>query len=415
MRVLSRYIIRSITVPTLLALLLVGFLGVANEVRERVDQFRELPLSQISAGDATRIALLFLPAMVSFVVPITFMMGILMAFSRLAHQNEITAMKAAGVPLKRVLLPVLVLGAVLSGLMFVVQDRLQPWAVRQLSYILYSDLPLRATLDVLPTGVMHNYEDWRVYIGERDVDGALKDIRILETAANGPMAFYAASARVVKEGSVSNLVMSDVEMIPSGQALASQTELTIQIPSLKPKRAPQARKGYTLRDLVDYERLIQLTQDLQREGLLTDASMQALRDSQGRMAATGFPASILSHYPDVLPIKPEWVEKIDQYRGDQARADLARTRWDIAERTALPFACFAVCLAAAPLAVRSRGAGKSYAFLVGLVVLGVYFVLMQAMQPQGVHSLSTMFLKAWTPNAVLMAAGVFFLGRVDRI
>lgn len=415
MKILTRYIVRQIAVPTLLALVLVGFLGVASEVRSRVADFRGLPFSEITLGDAVRLTLLFLPAMVSFVVPITFMMGILMAFSRLAHQNEITAMKAAGIPLKRLLVPVLVLGALLSIAMFEVQDRLQPWALRQINEIIYSDLPLRATLDVLPAGVMHNYEDWRVYIGHRDAGGTLHDIRILEAAGEGPVAFYAASAHVIRQGGQSRLVMHDVLMIPSGQALVTLDSHSIAIPPLKPRRVAQVRKTFTLRDLLDYETLVTLTQDLQGAGLLTDVSLKALGDAGGVMAATGFPPEITERYPSTIRVKPEWIEKVDQYRGVQAALDLAKTRWDIAERTAIPFSCFAVCLAAAPLAVRNRGGGRSYAFVVGLVVLGAYFLLFQAMQPTGLHSLPTMLIKAWTPNLVLMAAGLYFLWQVDRV
>jgi hypothetical protein len=209
--------------------------------------------------------------------------------------------------------------------------------------------------------------------------------------------------------------MRDVLMIPSGQALVSLKTHSITIPALTPKRATQVRKTYTMRDLLDYETLIQLTQDLQREGLLTDISLKALGDAGGVMAQTGFPPRIVERYPERITIKPEWLEKVDQYRGAQAAADLARTRWDIAERTAMPFSCFAVCLAAAPLAVRNRGGGRSYAFLIGLVVLGVYFLLLQALQPSGLHGLDTMLLKAWTPNVVLVAGGLFFLWRVDRV
>src|SRR5690606_15015918 len=127
----------------------------------------------------------------------------------------------------------------------------------QINYIIYSDLPLRATIDVLPTGVMHNYQDWRVYIGSREPDGTLKDIRILEAAGDGPVAFYAGSARVVKEAQQSKLVMHDVLMIPTGQALVTLKTHSITIPALKPKRATQVRKTYTMRDLIDYETLIQ--------------------------------------------------------------------------------------------------------------------------------------------------------------
>jgi hypothetical protein len=51
----------------------------------------------------------------------------------------------------------------------VLQDRVQPAAWKRVNALLYEELPQRATLEVLPTGVMHEFGGLRVYIGGRDL------------------------------------------------------------------------------------------------------------------------------------------------------------------------------------------------------------------------------------------------------
>jgi lipopolysaccharide export system permease protein len=70
--------------------------------------------------------LLSLPFMVAMTLPMAVLVSVLYAFSRLASENEITAMRANGISLRRVLMPVMGFGAFLTLVMIVFNDQLLP-------------------------------------------------------------------------------------------------------------------------------------------------------------------------------------------------------------------------------------------------------------------------------------------------
>ena len=68
------------------------------------------------------------PEFLAAVLPVASLTTALLALGLLARTNEVTAMKASGVSLYRMVVPVLVLGAAVSGAAFLVQERLAPAA-----------------------------------------------------------------------------------------------------------------------------------------------------------------------------------------------------------------------------------------------------------------------------------------------
>ena len=368
MGIINRYVLRLIAVPTLLALVAVAFVGIAGDIQWRI---RDLPVAQLMLVDVLRLGLYLLPAIVSYVVPATYLMGILLAFGRLSQDGEIVAMKAAGIPLKRVVIPVIVLGALLSGLCLVVQDRIQPWAIGKAYKLLFADLPLRVTLDVLPTGVMQDFAGWRVYIGNRDSrTGALQDIVILQPQeGRRATAYYADSAVLAKENGQSILEMRNVDIVPVGEDGRMTRMRTASAQLVVPKvedRMPKTSRG-----------------DLTLAGLFAN--------------------------------EREFRERMAEDRSEPSRLELQKLRREISDRLSLPFACLAVTLVAAPLGARSKRSGKSYAFAVGFSVILTYYVLQLLMAPRQLCPLEIGVLRAWAPNLILCIAGMGFLWEVDRV
>jgi len=365
---INRYILRQIAVPAILALTAIAVVGVASEIRERSDA---LPIAVLTLGDVTRLALLFLPMLASYMVPITFMLGILLAFGRLAQNNEIVAMKTAGIPLKRIILPVILAGFALSGVSFLVQDRIQPWAVGKVYDLLYSELPLRLTLDVLPTGVVNDYAGWRVYIGSRDrATRKYENIIILKPEEGGrASAYYADSAQFLREDGKSVLAMNNVHLIPPGESgyvpRLKTDSMRLVLPEIIPKKRPMTQIDQTLRQLLEREKAL----------------------------------------------KAEVAQNPTELRKD----DLRKLRREIAERLAMPFACLAVTLAAAPIGARANRSGRSYAFAMGGLLIVGFYVLQTAAMPKSLVPLSMDMLRAWLPNLVLGGVGAILLWRVDRV
>jgi lipopolysaccharide export system permease protein len=368
MGIINRYILRQIAVPAMLAVSAIAVVGVSNEIQERV---KKLPIAQMTLGDMTRLALYLLPTLIAFMVPITYMLGILLAFGRLSENNEIVAMKAAGIPLRRTILPVVFMGAILSGACLCIQDSVQPWAFRKVMDMMYSELPLRITLDALPTGVMQDYAGWGVYIGKKDIKaGALENIVILKPEeGGGASSYYADSARLISEGDHTKLSMENLRLIPPGESgyvtMLSAPSAWLGIPKIKTERPPFSRRECSIRELMEEERTLS-----------------------------------------------------DDYKSTQsesARSELVDFRTEIATRLSMPFACLAVTLAAAPLGARARRAGKPYTFAVGFVIILTYYVLTLAAEQKSLLPLGTSIILSWIPNLVVGIAGIVMIWRVDRV
>lgn len=361
MAILNRYILREVAWPTGLALLVVSFIGVASEIRENAEF---IPFAYVTATDLLLVAFYFLPTLLSLIVPVAYMMGILLAFGQFAQHSEVVAMKAAGIPLKRVLLPVLAGGAVLAVGAFLLQDRAQPWALARANNLIFVDMPLRATLDTLRPGVMHSFGDWRVFIGSKDpATHTLHNVDILVEFDGEPMTFSAESAQVVGRKILLKNVYT-TQQGPKGELILNVwSENEVNLPEIALQRPPGRLRLRTI------------------DQLWAD---QARLEKQGDLAGT-------------------------------KRKDLREMRLEIGKRLSYPLACLAVALVAAPLAARAPRGGRSYSFAVGFGIVLVFYVLLFATEPRSPKPLIEMLLRSLLPNIVLIAAGLGLLWRVDRV
>ncbi len=347
----------------MVALVVVSFLGVASGIRGRAS---EMPLDLIEFGDISRLALFLLPSLIYYVVPITFLLGIMMTFGRLAEQGEITAMKAAGIPLKRVIAPVIVGGTLLSVACFLVQDRVQPWAMTKFFDIIGSELPKRMTMDALPAGVMHEVGGWRVYFGSKDSETlTLNDIVLIQEDEEGvTTTYHADSARYVKDEKGHRIVLGKGGFVSeSGRGEFARITKPVEPPGTKKVRG--ARRMLSLAGLVESER--ELTAAYEETGTKS------------------------------------------------AKDALEKERREIGERIGFPLAAFAVAFVAAPLGVRARRSGRSYTFAMGFGIILAYYVLMVLTESSSLKSVSTNIVNASIPNMVLFVAGLYLIWRVDRI
>ncbi len=378
MTLLTRYTLRQIWIPALMAAVVISFVVLLGTIGEEVQNLLEkLPVAQLTVLDISRISLYSLPSLAGLIVPVTFLLGIMMAFGRMAQTSELTAAKAAGIPLRRLVLPIVAAGAAVSAASFFLLDQGQPWAFQRLSHLIGSEMPLRVTLDAVPTGVMHEYGEWRVYIGSRDADKTLHNVIVLQERGQNIHAHYAKSARVINENGVGRLEMKDVWPIQENQMTVNVESSRITLPRLQTFEREGQRQGWTLSRL------------LHEEGVLRETAKEG--------------------------------NKV-------IKVELAKVRGEIGDRLAFPLMCLAVSVVAAPIGARARRSGRSYTFSSGLIIVVAYFVLRAMlngslgtvaeaaiMKGGSLPSLNTVILLSQVPNLALIGVGLLFLWRVDRV
>jgi lipopolysaccharide export system permease protein len=123
MRLLSRYLLRQLAAPFMFALVALTSLMLLSQIAKKFGSLvgKGLPWTVIA-----EVFGLSVPFIVAMTLPMAVLVAVLYAFSHLAADNEITAMRASGVSVYQVLAPVLLWGAAMSIFNFVFVDQVLP-------------------------------------------------------------------------------------------------------------------------------------------------------------------------------------------------------------------------------------------------------------------------------------------------
>jgi lipopolysaccharide export LptBFGC system permease protein LptF len=253
---------------------------------------------------------------------------------------------------------------------FAAQNLAKPWAFTRLMRLVSHDLPLRITIDMLPTGIMHEYGDWRVYIGSRDDGGVLHDIVVLQPHEDGQAtAFYADEAQLSSGEKGMTLTMRNGHFImPDKNGMAPRSvfpELQINVPGIEAFDPPNDFKGMTLSKVFSEETRLE--------------------------------------------------EEVERTHAEPVIQALYGMRDELGQRFAFPLMSLCIALAAAPLAGRTRRGGRSFLFASSLGLLMLYFILRSVAQSPELLPLPLMMLIAQVPNIIMIFLGLALMWKVDRV
>ena len=129
MKILHRYVLKEHVGPLLFALSALTSLLLLNYIAK---QFGNLVGKGLGASVIGEFFVLSIPFTIAMTLPMAVLVSVLYAFSRLAAENEITAMKASGVGMPSVMVPVLLAAASVSAFMIFFNDQVLPRANHRL-------------------------------------------------------------------------------------------------------------------------------------------------------------------------------------------------------------------------------------------------------------------------------------------
>ena len=123
MSLLTRYLLRQLAAPFAFALVaLTGFM-LLNQVAKK---FGQLVGKGLEWSVIAEVFVLSIPFIVAMTLPMAVLVAVLYAVSHLAADNEITAMRASGISIWRILRPMLVWGAAMALVNFLFVDQVLP-------------------------------------------------------------------------------------------------------------------------------------------------------------------------------------------------------------------------------------------------------------------------------------------------
>lgn len=130
MKILTKYTLKEHVAPLVFALSALTSLLLLNYVAK---QFGQLVGKGLDWKVIAEFLLLSVPFTVAMTLPMAVLVATLHAFSRMASENEITAFKASGISMQRLMVPVIIAASVLTLTMVWFNDRVLPAANHRLT------------------------------------------------------------------------------------------------------------------------------------------------------------------------------------------------------------------------------------------------------------------------------------------
>ncbi|HSD27979.1 MAG TPA: LptF/LptG family permease, partial [Vicinamibacteria bacterium] len=101
-RLIDSYIVREMVAPTAIGLLVFTFVLLIDQIPRLL---AVLVARSADFGTILRVFLNLLPSILAVTIPMAFLLGVLLAFGRMASDSEIVALRAVGVSPFRLLAP----------------------------------------------------------------------------------------------------------------------------------------------------------------------------------------------------------------------------------------------------------------------------------------------------------------------
>ncbi|MBU0759593.1 MAG: LptF/LptG family permease [Candidatus Omnitrophica bacterium] len=182
MKILKSYILKEITVAFLFSLLIFTFALVAGNLIKLADLVINKGVDIIEVG---KLFLYLIPFLLSYTIPMSVLSAMLLVFGRLSSDNEIVAMRANGVNLYRLTVPLIIGGLLLSLFSIILNDRILPeshFASRKT----VKNIGVKNPAAYLEAGTfIKSFRNYIIFIHEIDKNN-LKGVRIYQLQEDRP-------------------------------------------------------------------------------------------------------------------------------------------------------------------------------------------------------------------------------------
>jgi lipopolysaccharide export system permease protein len=310
-----------------------------------------------------------LPFSLIFTIPWGLLTAILLVFGRLSADNELIALRANGVSIARICIPLAGVALACFALCLWLNVSVAPAAQEKLRSTIY-DMATRNPMALFDSDqVIDQFPGRKIYVGR-------------------------------KEGNkLENVIVFEM----NGEAL--------------PIRVTYARTGRLEADLEHQRILMHLYEArYQQRDEKDPLDLRKMRDGIN-MAEGTLPISLEELYekekkrPSRSALSIE--QLLDQLQSESSR-ERSASRTEINKRFSFPFSCLAFALIGVPLGVTAHRRETSIGFAVGLIVAVSYFLFVILGDTLRSNPKLHPELLVWFPNLLFLVLGVFMFRRLAR-
>lgn len=359
MKILDRYMIQALGGPFLFGLAAFTLLFVAGQLLNIARLVSEQHASLLAAG---KYFVYSLPATLVVTFPMSMLLAVLLAMSRLSGDSEVTALRAGGISLYRIAAPLVGVGLVASFVALLFQELIVPTASSRADAILQNEI--------------------------QSSSGVLSNQLVSTVLPNGDLQLTLAQGFNTKTDELQNTTVEVLRgSVPVSLLVAPRG--TYRNDSWRFSDATE----FVLMPCCDHILLPQLSIDigadpsqlLEQRKQPEDMSRAELR----RLLNSGVKTT------------------------DKARYARLLVTYD--SKLARPFASLVFALLAIPLALRPQRSSSGAGFGISIAIVFAFYVTTTICLAVGQSFPGTSLVMAWLPNITFSIAGVYLLRRAAAV
>jgi len=312
----------------------------------------------------SKLFLFMIPFLLTYTLPIASLAAVLLALGRLSSDNEIVAIRANGVNLFTLILPLLIIGTILSMILVIFNDRVIPY-VHFASRKTLIEVGIKNPTAALEPGVFINsFQNYVLFI-YRIEDNKLINIRIYEP----------------REGKPTRTIVAK-----SGEFIALPEKNTIKLKLMDgstDEPDPEKPENFYKLNFKTYFMNLNLAQAQDKDKIgkkPKDMTIQELKNEVQKVKKSGI---------DPMPLITEINEKIS-----------------------LAFSCLVFILFGAPLAIITRRREKSINFGIAFLVVGSYYLILIGAEALSLRGIINPAIGMWLPNIIFGTIGGILTYRI---
>jgi len=356
MRIIHRYIIKEFLTAFFLAFFIMTLvMALGNIVR-----FVELIITK---GVPTVIIIQLLaytiPYLLPYIIPISIMAGLLLSLGRLSSDNEIIAIRASGMHMKKIILPFIVLGIIFSLFSVIINYQIIPHAhfkVREIMYKIGKENPTAS----LEAGTFNSFGKFIIFVYH--IDGnKFRHIRIYEPQEEGKPP----RTIIAKRGEFISL--PDENILKLKLIDGTFDEINPSNPNTY----------YKVNFHVNYKTI--------------------MFNGGGNTKKIGKKSKDMTYR--------ELKDRIKELRKQQINDDPVST--ELHSKLALSFSSLVFFLLGAPLGVITRRREKSANITLAIIIVGIYFILSLAVKGLCIEGNLAPSSGTWIPNIIFAIIAIF--------
>jgi LPS export ABC transporter permease LptG/LPS export ABC transporter permease LptF len=363
MSILDRYVLRQLTWPFGLGLLVFTFLLVVPELMRYAEQYIAKGVSLVVVA---QLILTLLPYSLALTIPMSLLLALLVAFGRLSADREFVALQACGVSLFRLLRPVALVSVTSCLATAYVYMVLIPVGNQTFREITFNILASSAEHEVKPRVFFDGFPNVVVYAREVPANGGWDGVFIADNRGG--------------EG-------SSIYLAQHGRAVINREARTVEMVLQDwTRHTTDASTGYAV---------------------FTGERLVLSLSPEGMFPSGGVPKGVREMSVPELTARIAELEALGASPHNEV--------FEFHKRFSIPAACLVFGLIGLALGATNRRDGKLASFVLGVAVIFSYYLLLFFGQSLVKGHRIQPWLAAWLANIVLGTVGLAIFAWRDRL